>query len=512
MRFGRPTVRLFLLAVAAALPPLILAAILLLEPPRWLSRFSPATGLVVFSLSTAAWWAVVAIVGARGLGDDVKAMVDLAQRGRAEGGIGPGPAGAVDRLALMLDERNRQIAELAERLRASPIRGGVKEVALATVQTAVSVTHDATWTLAVLRSPSEPALPRGIYGTDGSSSDDPTPVNDVAAWAATMETDDESIPAVRYGEGPWGAFVAVEVAAGDHLRASLLAPWEGRAAPSRAERELLSLLGQHAAIAMEHALLVEQLRSQTEELNRMASVQSDFLRGVTHDLQTPLTRVSALAAEVGEQPQLSDAARADLETISHQADRLRRMVAQLLVASRLEVGALQPAQEVFRVEPIVQRTWDAMRAQRPFKLEVGGVPHLAVADPDRLEQVMWALLDNAVKYSPAGSAISVTVSGDAASGGELHSVIRIRDEGSGMDEDSQRRAFEQFYRSETARRLAPDGSGVGLYAARGLVEAMGGTIGIASRLGGGTTVEVSVLAEADQDEIAASHQVTKVPA
>ena len=153
-----------------------------------------------------------------------------------------------------------------------------------------------------------------------------------------------------------------------------------------------------------------------------------------------------------------------------------------------------------------------MRAQRPFKLEVGGVPHLAVADPDRLEQVMWALLDNAVKYSPAGSAISVTVSGDAASGGELHSVIRIRDEGSGMDEDSQRRAFEQFYRSETARRLAPDGSGVGLYAARGLVEAMGGTIGIASRLGGGTTVEVSVLAEADQDEIAASHQVTKVPA
>src|SRR5438105_5687545 len=513
MRSGPPTVRLFLLAVAATLPPLILAAILLLEPPSWLSRFSSATGLVVFTLLTAAWWAVVAIVGARGLGDDVKAMVELAQRGRAEGGIGPGPVGAVDRLGSMLDERNRQIAELAERLRASPIQGGIKQVALATVQTAVSVTHDATWTLAVSRSPSESALPRGIYGTDGSGSDDaPAPLSEVAGWAATVDPDDQSIPAVRYGEGPWGAFLAVEVAAGEDLRASLLAPWEGRSPPSRAERELLSLLGQNAAIAIEHALLVEQLQAQTDELNRMASVQSDFLRGVTHDLQTPLTRVSALAAEVREQPHLSDAARADLETISHQAERLRRMVAQLLVASRLEVGALQPAQEVFRVEPIVQRTWDAMRAQRPFKLEVGGVPHLAVADPDRLEQVMWALLDNAVKYSPAGSAISVTVSGDAASGGELHSVIRIRDEGSGMDEDSQRRAFEQFYRSETARRLAPDGSGVGLYAARGLVEAMGGTIGIASRLGGGTTVEVSVLAEADQDEIAASHQVTKVPA
>ena len=274
MRSGPQTVRLFLLAVAAALPPLILAVILLLEPPSWLSRFSPATGLVVFTLLTAGWWAVVAIVGARGLGDDVKAMVELAQRGRAEGGIGPGPAGAVDRLGTMPDERNRQIAELAERLRASPIQGGAKQVALATVQTAVSVTHDATWTLAVSRSPSEEALPRGIYSTEGSGSEPPAPLSDVAGWAATLEPDDASIPAVRYGEGPWGAFVAVEVAAGEELRASLLAPWEGRSPPSRAERELLSLLGQNAAIAIEHALLVGQLQAQTDELNRMASVQS----------------------------------------------------------------------------------------------------------------------------------------------------------------------------------------------------------------------------------------------
>src|SRR5438105_9331367 len=500
MRSGPPTVRLFLLAVAATLPPLILAAILLLEPPSWLSRFSSATGLVVFTLLTAAWWAVVAIVGARGLGDDVKAMVELAQRGRAEGGIGPGPVGAVDRLGSMLDERNRQIAELAERLRASPIQGGIKQVALATVQTAVSVTHDATWTLAVSRSPSESALPRGIYGTDGSGSDDaPAPLSEVAGWAATVDPDDQSIPAVRYGEGPWGAFLAVEVAAGEDLRASLLAPWEGRSPPSRAERELLSLLGQNAAIAIEHALLVEQLQTQTDELNRMASVQSDFLRGVTHDLQTPLTRVSALAAEVREQPHLSDAARADLETISHQAERLRRMVAQLLVASRLEVGALQPAQEVFRVEPLVQRTWDALRAQRPFQLEVDGVPHLVVADPDRVEQVLGALLDNAVKYSPGGSAISVTITGES-NGNDLHSLIQIRDEGSGMDQESQRRAFEQFYRSDTARRLAPDGSGVGLYAARGLTRAMGGEIELRTVLGGGTTAIVTLPSEAEEDE------------
>src|SRR5439155_860700 len=226
---------------------------------------------------------------------------------------------------------------------------------------------------------------------------------EVARWAATMETDEDSIPAVRYGEGPWGAFVAVEVAAGEELRASLLAPREGRAAPSRAERELLSLLGQNAAIAVEHALLVEQLR-------------------------------------------------------------------------------------------------------------VAGIPHLAVADPDRFEQVLWALLDNAVKYSPAGSAVAVRLFGDRAASRELQSVIQIRDEGSGMDEEAQARAFEQFYRSETARRLAPDGSGVGLYAARGVVEAMGGTIEIASRLGGGTTVTLTLPAEPLEEEVARSDRVTKVQA
>ena len=120
--------------------------------------------------------------------------------------------------------------------------------------------------------------------------------------------------------------------------------------------------------------------------------------------------------------------------------------------------------------------------------------------------------DPAVKYSPTGSAVAVRLFGDRAAARELQSVIQIRDEGSGMDEEAQARAFEQFYRSETARRLAPDGSGVGLYAARGLVEAMDGTIEIASRLGGGTTVTLTLPAEPLEEEVARSDRVTKVQA
>ena len=251
------------------------------------------------------------------------------------------------RLAIALDERNRQIAELAAHVRAAPIEEDAQAVARSTVSSATSVTHDPTWSLVVFRSPDETHLPTGVYTAESTP---PGTIEDVHGWAATVDHDEESVPSVSHASGPWGAFVVVEVAAGDVLRASLLAPWEGRDSPSRAERELLSLLGQNSATAIEHALLYERLRSQTEELNRMATIQSDFLRGVTHDLQTPLTCIRALAAELADQPEISTAGRQDLATISHQADRLRRMVAQLLVASRLEVGALQPRQEVLRAD------------------------------------------------------------------------------------------------------------------------------------------------------------------
>jgi signal transduction histidine kinase len=115
---------------------------------------------------------------------------------------------------------------------------------------------------------------------------------------------------------------------------------------------------------------------------------------------------------------------------------------------------------------------------------------LLVADPDRLEQVIWAVLDNAVKYSPAGTAVSVVISMDGQ-----RAAISVTDEGAGMDPATAHRAFDQFFRSEAARRLAPDGSGIGLYAARGLMQAMGGSATLESILGHGTTVRLELPAE-----------------
>jgi len=334
-------------------------------------------------------------------------------------------------------------------------------------------------------------LPPGVYDADGQA----TPLEEVHRWASTLDESDGTGRGARHAVGPWGAFAIVSVDAGDELRAVLLAPWEGRGVPSPAELDLFGLLGQHAATTIEHALLYARLRTQTNELNRLAALQTDFLRGVTHDLQTPLTSIRALASELRQSNGLDDAARGDLDTIAHQADRLRRMVGQLLAVSRLEAGALTPAQDVFRAEPVVRRTWEALRADRPMELTDDGPPHLVVGDADRLEQVLWAVLDNAVKYSPAGSSIQIRL-GAREADGDLSAELAVTDQGAGMDAETLALAFDQFYRAAGAQRLSPDGSGVGLYAARGLVRAMGGDISAESLPGSGTTMRITLPAEA----------------
>jgi signal transduction histidine kinase len=501
MEAGRGAIRLFLLLIAVALPGVVAFAVLSSLAPEWLDRIGAGSALLVVGLFTLIWAGIVAIVGSRNAGEDVAAIVSLAERGRDpstdDGDDTREQSAAYQRLARALDERNRQIADLAEHLRAAPIEQDAKAVAHSTIVSAISMTGDATWLLIVLRTPDPRLLPTGAYGQEG----DLRPLEEAHRWASTMGADDAEVPGVRFGEGPWGAFVVVEVAAGEDLRAILLAPWEGRERPSRAERELLSLLGQSSATAIEHALLYARLRTQTEELNRMAVIQTDFLRGVTHDLQSPLTSIGALASELRQQPAMTDGAQSDLETIAHQAERLRRMVSQLLVASRLEAGVLQPRQEVFRPEPLIQRTWAALRVDRPFELVHSGEPRLVVADPDRFEQVLWALLDNAVKYSPEGSQVRVEVdSGGEDVQGREHLEVRVIDRGAGMAPGDAKHAFDQFYRSDIARRMAPDGSGVGLYAARGIVEAMGGSVELVTALGQGSTISVRLPAEAAVEE------------
>jgi len=500
---GRPALRIFAFIAVVALPALAALALVLVLGDAWVAEVGVSVALLVVGLGTLLWAAIVAGVGSRSVTRDLQGVVTLAERGAATG-VQPGLAeeegelsAAQRRLRMALEERNQQISILAADVAATPITGGPAEVAARVVTVARQVTRDPTWLLVVLRAGDPGLLPPGVY--DGDPDSPPRPLGELEQWAAVSGEADRHGP--RHLVGPWGAVVAVEATGGDELNALLLAPWEGRPEPTPAERDLLSLISQIASTAIEHSLLYARLRAQTDELNRMAAVQSDFLRGITHDLQTPLTSIRAVAAEVGATEDLSASAQRDLGTITHQADRMGRMVGQLLAVSRLEAGALESRQEIFRAEPIVQRTWDALRdANHGFTFRLEGEPHLVVGDPDRYEQVLWALLDNATKYAPPGSEVSVAVAGRAGMDGTLLSELAVTDQGPGMTPADQARAFDQFFRGDDARRMAPDGSGIGLYAARGLVEAMHGRLELESAPGSGATFRVTLPAERAEPE------------
>lgn len=480
--------RVFVGLLLAVTPPLLVlgAAFLVARGPgAGQDSRMVAAGALAFTL---AWAGILTVVYTRWLSQESRSLVALAERGM--GREATDDAGtAYRRMADTLDERNRQVAELAARVSDAPINDRPRVVAHHVVQTARQVTRDPTWLLAVMVSEMDDLLPPGVYGGEGD--DESQGVEDLQRWASVGAAEGGDRHRARRLEGPWGAFVVVEVAIPGQLGAILYAPWEGRAQPSQVELDLLSLLGQHAATALDHALLYSRLRAQADAIDRMASIQTDFLRGVSHDLQTPLTSIRAVAADLRSRPGLGSDASDDLELIANQADRLRRMVGQLLAVSRLEAGAMEPRPEVLNPRPLVERTWNALRAaDRRLELAVTGAPHLVVADPDRLEQVLWAVLDNAVKYSPPGTPVRVVIG--AAEG---RASISISDDGPGMDDATTNRAFDQFFRADAARRLAPDGSGIGLYAARGLMEAMGGSVSLASALGQGTTVSLELPAE-----------------
>jgi len=151
------------------------------------------------------------------------------------------------------------------------------------------------------------------------------------------------------------------------------------------------------------------------------------------------------------------------------------MVRQLLTVSRLESGALKPKSEVLAIAPHVRRAWEALgQTGAKMTLDDRAEGWLAVADPDQLDQVLWALLDNAVKYG-AGSAVAASIEPDRE-GGRVS--LTVADAGPGIAASDVDRLFGRFSRG------APDGhaegTGLGLYVSRELCRAMGGDLVLAA--------------------------------
>lgn len=234
----------------------------------------------------------------------------------------------------------------------------------------------------------------------------------------------------------------------------------------RADQDLLELFASEIAVGVRNAQLFEQVESQNRQLIELDAAKDDFLRGVSHNLQTPLTSIRAYADQL-------EADRPDrrLGIISEQSERLSRMVRQLLTVTRLESGALRPRTDVLSLGTRVRKAWEALgAADVGFELVDEAQGWLAVADADQLDQVLWALLDNAVKYG-GRRPVAVAIRVDTV----LSTVhLTITDGGPGVVEADRERLFGRFQRGTDNR---PDeGSGLGLYVSRELCRAMGGDL------------------------------------
>ena len=271
---------------------------------------------------------------------------------------------------------------------------------------------------------------------------------------------------LRAGAEPLGALVG-------HIPAT--ARWD------RADQDLLELFAAVVGVGLRNAELFARVADQNERLQALDAAKDDFLRGVSHNLQTPLARIRAYADQLaGEQATAGEPDRR-LGIIAEQSDRLSRMVRQLLTVSRLDSGVLHPVPEVFAPAGLVRRAWEALGATGvPFGLDDRSGGWLALADPDQVDQVIWGLLDNAVKYG-GGAPITVTVelasgTGAAADAGTLR--VRVADSGPGIADTDREHLFERYARGTLP---AAEGTGLGLYVSRELARANGGDLALDPR-------------------------------
>lgn len=217
-------------------------------------------------------------------------------------------------------------------------------------------------------------------------------------------------------------------------------------------------------------------------------MQNTFISTISHELKTPVALIKGHAATLRREDVEWDHAmvRDYSMVIEEESDRLNELIQNLLTASRLQAERTLPLNPGdVQLDQIAARSVERFRSQtRQHKLKLAFPKHfpLIQGDPVRLRQVLDNLLGNAIKYSPDGGTIEV------GGGVNEHTVtVYVRDQGVGMTTDEQARVFNRFYRVDSALSRRTQGTGLGLFLAKAIIEAHDGSIGVESQPGGGST-------------------------
>jgi signal transduction histidine kinase len=333
----------------------------------------------------------------------------------------------------------------------------------------------------------------------------------------------ENTPALRFAEARLDAGLA-SLATGPHpVRAAMIARVEGRSgrgilllahAEPRAfsdhDERLATLLAVQTAAALDNAHHHAGARSALVAAQEAARVKDEFLSTLSHELRTPINAIVGWAHLLQGRKLGPDDTHRAVETIVRNASLQESMIGELLDMSKLMNGRLQLSSSPVDLQRVVA---DALGTARDYaraknvelRLDPASDPVEVRGDAQRLQQVVWSLLSNAVKFTPPGGWVRVGVR--AASGA---AEVVVSDSGAGMDREFLQRVFERFTRADASSTRPTRGLGLGLSLARGLVELHGGQISADSPgpgLGSTFRVRLPLLTRAESAEPAPAHAV-----
>jgi signal transduction histidine kinase len=250
------------------------------------------------------------------------------------------------------------------------------------------------------------------------------------------------------------------------------------------ELELVSLLARQVASAVENIRMYETERSAATEMRRLSQLRADFVSMVSHELRGPMASVIGCAQtlRVRWRELTQEQRESFLGLIESESSRLSDLVGDVLDTSRIEAGSFPYAFDSIDVEELVRETATVVAlGQDEVRVVTRVSPTLprVHGDHERLRQLLWNLLSNAVKYTDAGDEVEVSARKD---NGTL--AVAVRDHGPGIPSDAQDVIFEKFGRISGAGK---PGAGLGLFIARSIAEAHGGTLEVESEAGQGAT-------------------------
>jgi signal transduction histidine kinase len=257
------------------------------------------------------------------------------------------------------------------------------------------------------------------------------------------------------------------------------------------EVELVSLLGRLVATAVQNIRAYEAERRRVDELRRLSAMRADFVSLVSHELRSPMAAVIGAARTLQERRQelTLEQREAFLALIANETNRLAALVGDVLDTSRIEAGTFS---YTFTQVDLMQLIDDAVglaslgQDDVQVRTSVAGQLPSVHGDRERLRQVLSNLIDNAVKYSPQGGEVEVSACAES-------SVVRIAvsDDGPGIPHDQQQLIFEKFGRAGDSGATKP-GTGLGLFIARSIAEAHGGTLDVESTPDAGATFTLTL--------------------